>query len=663
MTHLSNTHLTAAMADLVSGLPRRDPWPATSWFYSMLKDLNTTVRAAQTGSSISRSQSSLLHILIPLLAGDQPFYVAPTNRATMSATSPGVKVLDYHDWYVGQSYAIFATDEADRDENLEWLTLNGASVPEVGNSLPEGIVIVEPRTNLDPAYTQYSLTPELLEGLPSGARDFAVAILHRSSAENRNSRSYNIDTARWERTTVTHDVQPETLRSRALETWRLILTNRMRSSAVDTSFEEARQAHRTETSQRLGVLSRRQPDAEQHVGTLPFVPHGLSSSLRWGIEVESGGARGVTTPAEWSAVSDGSLRSAYDGYVEVQDFEPYDETVVTIVSPIDCNQGSTHSYVNNRYNRDTESYENFINPNYVNPADCPNCGELSQVVHRVPQTIRHSAQSGDCREFVSPILVSMHSQGLESLTSQLSVRPQNDTSGVHVHVEASHLNDKQLATLVFGYDFLEPLLESSYRRNRRDYCRRPAIENVLAAARFASRGVGSFDARERERYLTLNTQSLGRHGTVEFRAMGPVYDYDYLVRWAMLCRELVNSVTNGATTADFSRVRTWEDLLVFLARFGKEYVRAVTYELTGEAGEAARLEKSGEPVTTEALDADLASLLQPEGGVGGSTGSMAEAVAISTANLRAWGRIVHQQAEMLGSRTGSLVPAGMPVEV
>src|SRR5690606_22483607 len=106
-----------------------------------------------------------------------------------------------------------------------------------------------------------------------------------------------------------------------------------------------------------------------------------------------------------------------------------------------------------------------------------------------------------------------------------------------------------------------------------------------------------------------NTHSLSTHGTLEFRAMGPVYEYDYLIRWAMLCRELVNSVANGATTKDFAKIKSWDDLVMFIAKFGKEYVRAAVYELTGEVGEQAKLEKAGEPITNEAMDADLRSLL------------------------------------------------------
>lgn len=48
-----------------------------------------------------------------------------------------------------------------------------------------------------------------------------------------------------------------------------------------------------------------------------------------------------------------------------------------------------------------------------------------------------------------------------------------------------------------------------------------------------------------ERYQTVNICSLRSHGTIEFRAMGNVYDYETLVRWAHFLRELINMAKRG----------------------------------------------------------------------------------------------------------------------
>lgn len=388
--------------------------------------------------------------------------------------------------------------------------------------------------------------------------------------------------------------------------WRDRITARMRTSAVDDDFERRRTEHRNQTQQNWQrFVESRAADTEQLVGTLPFVPHGLASSRRWGIEVESGGARGVDAPDSWRAISDGSLRSAYDGYVEVEDFEPFDREETYLHSWVEC-ETQDHNPRVEMYDSIRQEHIWVANPNYSDPRECSDCGRRTRTVRVEPQTIRHHAQAGDCREFVSPILTSMHSNGLEQLCEALSKNPQNDTAGVHVHVESDDLTDQQIATLVYGYGLLEPILEASYRRTTRQYCQPRSHGDVLSAGRVASRG-GSFDRDGASRYVTVNTQALGEHGTIEFRAMGAVYEYDYLVRWAMLCRELVNVVAAGATTRDFAKVKSWQDLLNLLTMFGKEYVRASVYELTGEVGEVAKLEKAGEPVTSEALDADLNS--------------------------------------------------------
>lgn len=458
---------------------------------------------------------------------------------------------------------------------------------------------------------------EALAAVPAGVRPFAVRI---GSVSSSSTLLMSID---FEAMTITVLDESNTALDggnptaasliadgrTAYREWLRLSMGRNMYNAEDA--EKQRKA-RADAATRFSSFARRTPDTDKHVPTLPFIPHGFSSSRRWGIEVESGGARGVQAPEQWRRISDGSLRSAWDGYQEVQDFEPYDEEVTSFIHPNNCQgNASRHQFVNETYNRLTGNYDYSQNPEYVDPAACESCGTVTRTEHRTPQTITHRAQNDDCAEFVSPILVSMHSNGLKSLTDQLILQPQNASAGVHVHVEADDLSHAEVATLIFGYDLLEPILEASYQRESRRYCARRDASTVLDHARKLrqSKNITSHDVRGGDRYVTLNTTALNQHGTIEFRAMGPVYDYDYLVRWAMLCRELVNIVKAGVTTKQFSKVKSWQDLLNLLAKYGKEYVRAAVYEATGEVGHAATLAKAGTPITTEAADADLSALL------------------------------------------------------
>lgn len=470
-------------------------------------------------------------------------------------------------------------------------------------------IVVRQLTGWSEGFVEIRPSDELLQRVPARAREYAFRtdVAQTNAAQEifwvRQAAGF-IHTA-MDSASATYPQGSEIV-AQAMATYRDMLRERMQrpNNEVEVARQAQIEAHRQQTQQNFRNFAQRQPVEEVLVPTLPFVPNGLASSRRWGIEVESGGARGVETPEDWRSVSDGSLRSAYDGYVEVQDFEPFDEEVTEQVTWRECANADRHLPYIEEFSEEQGEHIFRTREDFIPVDECQACGNVTHMVRREPQTIRHSARSGDCREFVSPILTSMHSRGLKQLTEALSKNPQNSSAGVHVHVEADDLSPKQIQTLVFGYDILEPLLESSYKRERRDFCRRREVDAVLSHARDARSGR---QLQVDDRYLTLNLQSLNRHGTIEFRAMGPVYEYDHLIRWAMLCRELVNAVAAGATMKDFSKVTNWSSLLNLLARFGKEYIRAAVYEMTGEVGEAAKLEKQGVPVTQDALASDLST--------------------------------------------------------
>ena len=388
----------------------------------------------------------------------------------------------------------------------------------------------------------------------------------------------------------------------------------VRAAARDVEERAARLAQERERAasrDRLAIFldnARSTIDQDKEVIPLmPFVPHGLASSRRWGIEVESGGARGVDAPEDWDRTSDGSLRSAWEGYVEREDFEPYDQEQEINRLWSDCGNSNRHNPLV-MIDIEGRGWVPSLREDYVPVDQCAECGPMRATVRIEPQTITHSRRGDDCAEFVSPILTSMHSRGLEYLTAELSKQPQNDSAGVHVHVEASDLTAVELNTLIYGYAMIEPLIEASYRRDRRDYCASTPAGEVVEAARKAKARQGTEIPRG-ERYRSVNMNSLTRHGTVEFRAMGPVYDYDHLTRWAMFCREMVNVVKGGATVSEFGRVAgSWDGLMKLFLKYGKEYTRAVVHERTGEAGEWAKLDKRGNVTAGEidrAIEADF----------------------------------------------------------
>lgn len=502
------------------------------------------------------------------------------------------------------------------DEHL-WMRTNASlrhlGTPMDGEPGQTDDLVITPLTGWGEGFSEVRPNDELLSRLPAGARPYATQTV---DARGSGSNAWTFHDGTLTRDQTRSDLpSAAALVEQARNAYRAVVMARFRSPNREEENKrlEAIRIHRAKTAANFSAFVRDRPmDTEAHIGKLPFVPHGLSSSRRWGIEIEHPGARGVNAPDDWDSKGDGSLRSAYDGYVEVQDFEPYDEERTERIQWSYCDDAERHSPRIEIYDDERDEYIYVPNEDYVDPRECELCGVVTRTVRVEPQTIHHRAQSGDCKEFVSPILVSMHSNGLEQLLDDLKGRPTNSSAGVHVHVEADDLSNDQIATLVYGYDILEPILEASYKRDRRDFCERRSVTEVLEAARKAKSKSDDYDRYAGGRYRTLNTHALSDHGTIEFRAMGPVYEYDYLVRWAMLLRELVNSVAAGATTKDFAKIKSWDDLVMFIAKFGKEYIRAAVYEMTGETGSQAALSKGDEPVTQSALDRDLETVLSTD---------------------------------------------------
>lgn len=294
------------------------------------------------------------------------------------------------------------------------------------------------------------------------------------------------------------------------------------------------------------------------IGTLPFVEanKGIKSSRRWGIEVETGAGRDLSgVPDQWDSKGDGSLESSYgDSYID----------------PEDCENADQHQADIQVRREDNGTMLWVENPDYLDPYDCDSCGDNDG-----------DYDDDDCVELVSPILNSMHSRGLRQICEDLENTPWNDTAGVHVHVEAKDLAVRQIKELVMGYDHIEHLLEASYKRNVRGYCKRRAASELLKIVRQPDvanpRNMSTGD-----RYVTVNLNSLYSHGTIEFRAMGPYYNYDHLIRWAMFCREFVNVFKAGATSKEFARVKGWDDVLAIFAKYGTEYNFATIGQMESE---------------------------------------------------------------------------------
>lgn len=319
---------------------------------------------------------------------------------------------------------------------------------------------------------------------------------------------------------------------------------------------------------------RANPHPDEVIPMFDLAPHGLVSSRKWGIEVETAGARNVkSVPAGWDAKYDGSLESAYSSN--------YDDN-----EPPQCELDHEDTRYNEDYDyRALTTYNGGTNdrtvenPDYVGYPDdeCDVCrrhwdwdngeGEFGE-------------ESNDTREFVSPILHSYHSKGLEALIEQIITDPQNDTAGIHVHVSVADLNSKQIGSLVYGYNVIEPLIESSYRRRTtREYCKPRRADEAIAIGRDAKAGKKRLrDIYSGDRYVSLNLCAISAHGTVEFRAHGGLEQnrqgqYEDVIKWAAFCREAVNCAKMGTSSAEWHRAsKSFAELKKLFLRKGSETV-------------------------------------------------------------------------------------------
>lgn len=273
---------------------------------------------------------------------------------------------------------------------------------------------------------------------------------------------------------------------------------------------------------------------------LPTVPALLDSTRTWGIEIEVAGSRGIATPYRWVATEDGSLRSAYDSY-----------------------DGNCE-------------------------CECDYCAEWNE--HDCGRDeCEIGNRDADCREFVSPILSGMYERGITEICDGARFEPQNATAGIHVHVGADNLTPKQIGGLVYAYGILEQMLETSYHREEREYCEGLDAESVREVLKRARSVRSKEEMGVLDRYTTVNVQALSKHGTVEFRAMGPVYEAEYLHKWALFCREMVNVAASNAPIKVWSKVKTFADVIQIFRDYGSE-VNAI------EALEKSKAEKVEAPV-------------------------------------------------------------------
>ncbi len=283
------------------------------------------------------------------------------------------------------------------------------------------------------------------------------------------------------------------------------------------------------------------PDLQQATAEwsrIPMKPPGEETSRTWGIEIETVRAQDTSRPRGWESRYDGSLPSDDSDCSCECDSCNDDEH---------CNDGDYDCYDGNS---------------------------------------QHSS-----REFVSPILSHFNSAGLQLLCKDLGVdEEESDAPGIHVHVGGADLTISDVSRLLLSYSIVEQLISPLLYRNNRHYCvvtpaetlrwwlakvseyRRNTPEGTPMPVDIL-RGTGS----PTNRYVDLNLESLKVHGTIEFRAMGPWYDYEHLTRWAWFAREMVNVSRLGIDQREWTACSSVADVIALLRKYGSEIPSSNSY--------------------------------------------------------------------------------------
>lgn len=287
---------------------------------------------------------------------------------------------------------------------------------------------------------------------------------------------------------------------------------------------------------------------------IDILPHGVLASRWWGIEPEAVDTAGVDTPLRWNRKSDGSLRGLQH------------ESVPSHSGP---RPGTPEDQIpRSDHDEDCESRQ------LEEGCTCGECFFACSCGYE--EESRTTGENTQTAEWNSPVLRSYHSRGLEYLCEKLEYRNTNSTAGVHVHVNASDLTPSQVVQVGLIYTALEPLFMNEYKRTTRTYCKEidlPEFVNRFKQAAQVKTLGGQVNIRNvfsSDRYFTVNAAALSSHGTLEFRAMGPRYNYEFLIRWAHFLREILNMAKAEIPQKAWRSAKSFRDVVLLMAKYGRE---------------------------------------------------------------------------------------------
>lgn len=147
-------------------------------------------------------------------------------------------------------------------------------------------------------------------------------------------------------------------------------------------------------------------------------------------------------------------------------------------------------------------------------------------------------------ECVSPVLSGVNGKNaLKAACATLNEAGArvNRTCGLHVHIGAAKLTERQYSNVFANYAMLEGVIDTfmapSRRGNNSGYAKSLLGDRFYVLHSFTRSEVRT--ALHYDRYYKVNPESYGRHKTIEFRQHAGTTNYEKIINWVTFCGKLV----------------------------------------------------------------------------------------------------------------------------
>ncbi len=146
----------------------------------------------------------------------------------------------------------------------------------------------------------------------------------------------------------------------------------------------------------------------------------------------------------------------------------------------------------------------------------------------------------------------------------------NATCGLHVHIGAAKLTNKQYCNVFVNYMYLESIIDTFMAPSRRDNEYAHSIQDHKYSLEQAVTINNVQNGLHNCRYHKINPMSYNRHKTIEFRQHAGTTNYEKIINWVNFCGKLVIWSKKNRLTAPVRSI----DEIPFLNAEEKSFFKA-----------------------------------------------------------------------------------------